>query len=131
VANRPVKRRVIIVLENRDRNDSAGLLRAIADELRPNEVEIRVKDPNPVADPPSRPDEQLETRVREDVARAIDKQNQEARSAPTTAGPAAVFSKRERAFAWLGRLAAGGWRFTLKVLPVAERVAKIVKDLGG
>jgi hypothetical protein len=137
LGNRPIHRKVIIVYEGRDPNDSAGLLRAVADELRPREVEIRVKSPSPGADPPTQPDEQLETRATEHAADVLDQKDRELRSAPKEAAsvpadPAQVLAtKRRRVIVWLGRLVAGGWRFTLKVLPVVEQVAKIYKDFKG
>jgi len=137
LGNRPINRKVIIVFENRDPNDSAGLLRAVADELRPREVEIRVKSPSPGTDLPAPPDEQLETQAREHAAQVLDQKDREVRSAqeeatPELADPAKdLAAKRQRVLAWLGRLVDRGWRITLKVLPVAERVAKAYKDFNG
>jgi hypothetical protein len=133
LGNRPINRKVVIVYEGRDPNDSAGLLRAIAVELRPREVEIRVKSPSP-----GPPDEQLETRAREHAAQVLDQKDREVRSAQEEAtlepaDPAKdLATKCHRVIAWLERLVARGWRFTVDVvLPVAERGAKVYKDVHG
>lgn len=138
MGNRPIKRRVVIVFESRDPNDSAGLLRAVADELRPREVEIRVKSPSPGVDPPTHPDEQLGTRARDHAAQVLDRRDREVQAAPKEASSAPadpardLATKRQRVIAWLGRLVARGWRFSVDVvLPVGERVAKIYKDVHG
>ena len=136
MANRPIRRKVTIVFEGRDPNDPARLLKAVADELRPREVEIRVKSQAPDNDPPTLANEPLETQAREHAEQVLDRRDRQIRSgqeaATTSADPAADLTKRRsRVRAMLGRLVAGGWRITLKVLPVAERVARIVKELSG
>ncbi len=138
MAKRPIRRKVLIVYEGRDPNDSAALLRAVADELRPRDVEIHVKPPSPGADLPSRPDEQLELRATERTAQALDQKDRGVRAAPkeATSAPAdlarGLVTKRQRLIAWVGRLVARGWRITVDVvLPAAERVAKVYKDIHG
>jgi hypothetical protein len=136
MGKRPIGRKVVIVFEGRDPSDPARLLRAVADELRPREVEIHVKLPPPGAAPLARPDEQLETQVRKHAAQVLDQKDREVQAAPKEAvsvptDPAKdLVTKRQRLIAWIKRLVSGGWRITVDVvLPAAERAAKIYKDI--
>jgi hypothetical protein len=134
----PVSRLSSSYYEGRDPNDSAGPPRAIADELRPREVEIRVKSPAPGTDPPALHDEQLGTQARERAAEVLDQKDRVVRAAQGEAMQEAAApaqeraTKRQQGIAWLGWLVARGWRFTVDVvLPAAERIVKVYKDIHG
>jgi hypothetical protein len=124
------------VFEGRDPEDPTSFLNAVADGLRPNEVEIHVR-PEDLTAEQARPDEQLETKAREHAERALDrkarKQRAARKSSPMAVEPpkATLPEKLGRVRAFVDRLVAQGWKITLKVLPVAERLAKMYKDLHG
>src|SRR5207249_3283173 len=103
MSKRPVARKITIVFENRDPNDSGKFLQAVEDAFRPKDLEI-------VVTSVGRPDEQLETEAREQASAILDKKDREHRSAPIAASKQAVEGKRRQILRWLQGLAARGWR---------------------
>ena len=130
MAKRPLKRSVKIVLKARDQRDPLPLFEAIEAAFRPGTIEITVE--AEILEVPTHPNEQLETKAREYVAEELDRRNQEVADAPPTPADTTdpLPQKQRRLTVWLTGLVAVGWKITLKVLPVAERLAKIAKDLG-
>jgi hypothetical protein len=131
VGNRSVKRKVVIVYEGRVPNDTDALLKSVADNLRPNEVEIRVS--AEAVEPRILPDEQLEAHARERVEHLLDQNNQQVHS-PGGKGEGRLKlgqSEAQTTKAWMLGLIANGWKFTVKMLPVIERAAKIFKEIHG
>ena len=125
MADRPVKRKVTIVLAGRDPNDLTRLLKAVADGLRPNEVEIRF--PADASDPgaPTVANEPLETQAREQVERDLDRKDRQIREAAAsgkvpTASTDPLPSKLKRVGSFVSRLASNGWRVAPKVLELVK-----------
>jgi hypothetical protein len=109
---------------------------AAAKAFRPGMVEIIVESES--SDVPTLPNEQLETKAREHVAEVLDQRDREIAECPAvpvaptnpttgTVDPLAV--KQRRLTIWLRDLAVAGWKITTEVIHIAERLAKLTKDL--
>lgn len=118
-------RKLTIVFENRDFKNSAELLLAIAKAFRPGDVEIRVGSPPTESDAPTLADEQLETRAKEQTNKKLKKANA---NPPVAPDPKVA---RQKLRSRIKQLAQQGWGILAKVVPLAERVVKIISKIHG
>lgn len=140
MADRPIKREVEVRLRSRDLIDSPELLRAIADlvrDVRANKLSLDLTDTENQPTLRAYADEHLETKVREDVAEALD-----SRALADDDPPAVVLntssatrlvsvqqSKREAFKASLFRAWARGCRVTAWVTNAAQKLAELVNEI--